>query len=214
MIYLFTGDDAINKIKAYESFLKGSVNTPLIHISKNNFNQMEIESLYSGSSLFESKSIIVFSNILDTKETSDFVLDRLSFFQESKNTFIFIEGKLLKPILSQFEKVKALINIFLLQKEQKEKFNNFLLADAFMAKDKIKLWLYYRQAVDLGVGLEELTGVLFWKVKDMILKKNFTKFKEDELTNIANKMSYLLPESRRKGRDAEIVFEKFLLEVL
>lgn len=214
MIYLFTGDDAINKIKDYESFLKGSVNTPLIHISKNNFNQMEIESLYSGSSLFESKSIIVFSNILDTKETSDFVLDRLSFFQESKNTFIFIEGKLLKPILSQFEKVKAVINIFLLQKEQKEKFNNFLLADAFMVKDKIKLWLYYRQAVDLGVGLEELTGVLFWKVKDMILKKNFTRYKEDELKNIANQMSYLLPESRREGRDAEIVFEKFLLEVL
>jgi hypothetical protein len=214
MIYLFTGDDATNKIKAYESFLKGLSTLPLISISKNNFFEMEIESLYSGSSLFDPQSVIVFSNILETKDSSDFILSRLSLFQESKNIFVFTEGKLLKPVLSEFEKSKAIINIFELRKEQKEKFNNFLLADAFSFKDKIKLWLYYRQAVDKGVGLEELIGVLFWKVKDMILKKNFSKYKEEELKKIANKISYLLPEARKKGREAEIVFEKFLLEII
>jgi len=214
MIYLFAGDDAKNKVKAYESFLKGQANLPLISISKNNFNEMEIESLYSGSSLFDSQSVVVFSNILDNQDIALFLLDRLDLLQASNNIFIFSEGKLLKPILNTFEKVKAKINIFLLNKEQKERFNNFLLADAFAAKDKIKLWLYYRQAVDLGVGLEELTGVLFWKVKDMILKKNFSKYTEKDLQEIANKISYLLPEARRKGRYAEIIFEKFLLEVL
>jgi len=214
MIYLFAGDDATNKIKAYESFLKGHANLPLISISKNNFNKMEIESLYSGSSLFDSKSVIVFSSILDNQDISLFLLDKLDLLQESNNVFIFSEGKLLKPVLNAFEKVKATINIFELRKEQKEKFNNFLLADAFALKDKIKLWLYYRQAVDLGVGLEELIGVLFWKVKDMILKKNFSKYKEEDLQEIANKISYLLPKARRNGKDAEIVFEKFLLEVL
>lgn len=214
MIYLFAGDDATNKIKAYESFLKGQVNLPLISISKNNFNKMEIESLYSGSSLFDSQSVVVFSNILDNQDISLFLIDKLDLLQESNNIFIFSESKLLKPVLNTFEKVKATINIFELRKEQKEKFNNFLLADAFALKDKIKLWLYYRQAVDLGVGLEELTGVLFWKVKDMMLKKNFSKYKEEELKNIANKIAYLLPEARKKGKDAEIVFEKFLLEVL
>jgi len=214
MIYLFTGDDATNKIKAYESFLKGYTTLPLISISKNNFNEMEIESLYSGSSLFDSQSVIVFSNILETKDISDFILGRLELLEVSNNIFIFNEGKLLKPILNEFEKVKAKINIFLLNKDQKEKFNNFLLADAFAVKDKIKLWLYYRQAVDLGVGLEELTGVLFWKVKDMILKKNFSKYTEEELKNIANKIAYLLPEARKKGRDAEIIFEKFIIEIL
>lgn len=214
MIYLFAGDDATNKIKAYESFLKGRANLPLISISKNNFNKMEIESLYSGSSLFDSQSVVVFSNILDNQDISLFLLDKLDLLQESNNIFIFSESKLLKPILNAFEKMKATVNIFELRKEQKEKFNNFLLADAFATKDKIKLWLYYRQAVDLGVGLEELTGVLFWKVKDMILKKNFSKYTEEELKNIVNKVAYLLPEARKKGRDAEIIFEKFLLEVL
>jgi hypothetical protein len=214
MIYLFTGDDATNKIKSYESFLKGQGSLPLISISKNNFNEMDTESLYSGASLFDSKSVIVFSNILDNQDISLFLLDKLDLLQESNNVFIFLEGKLLKPVLNQFEKVKATVNLFELRKDQKEKFNNFLLADAFAVKDKIKLWLYYRQAVDLGVGLEELTGVLFWKVKDTMLKKNFSKYTEEDLQEIANKISYLLPEARRKGKDAEIVFEKFLLEVL
>ncbi|MFA7285647.1 MAG: hypothetical protein WC011_02260 [Candidatus Paceibacterota bacterium] len=214
MIYLFAGDDAQNKIKQYEAFLKSFGTLPVISISKNNFNKMEIESLYSGSSLFDAQSVVVFLNILDNKDNATFILDNLDLFQASNNIFIFSEGKLLKPVLNEFEKVKATINIFELRKEQKEKFNNFLLADAFALKDKIKLWLYYRQAVDLGVGLEELTGVLFWKVKDMILKKNFSKYTEKDLQDIANKISYLLPEARRKGKDAEIVFERFLLEVL
>lgn len=214
MIYLFAGDDAQNKIKQYEAFLKSFGALPVISISKNNFNKMEIESLYSGSSLFDAQSVVVFLNILDNKDNATFILDNLDLFQASNNIFIFSEGKLLKPVLNEFEKAKATINIFELRKEQKEKFNNFLLADAFAVKDKIKLWLYYRQAVDLGVGLEELTGVLFWKVKDMILKKNFSKYTEKDLQDIANKISYLLPEARRKGKDAEIVFERFLLEVL
>ena len=97
-------------------------------------------------------------------------------------------------------------------KEKKEKFNNFLLANAFGARHKLNLWIYFRQAVDRGVMMEELTGVLFWKVKDMLLNKNFSKFKEAELKKIASKLSYLLPEARKKGLDAEMAFEQFLLE--
>lgn len=98
-------------------------------------------------------------------------------------------------------------------KEKKEKFNNFLLANAFGARDKRGLWIYYRQAVEKGVGLEELVGVLFWKIKDTILKKNFNKFTETELKNSAAKLAYLLPAARRDGRDAEVALEQFLLEV-
>ena len=125
---------------------------------------------------------------------------------------IFLEGKLSKPILDTFKKTKTEIKTFELPKEKKEKFNNFLLANAFGGRDKLNLWIYFREAMDVGVGMEELIGVLFWKIKDMILKKNFGKFKEPELKNFAAKLSYLLPEARKEGRDAESAFEKFLLE--
>jgi len=60
--------------------------------------------------------------------------------------------------------------------------------------------------------MEELIGVLFWKAKDMILKKDFRKFKEQELNNFVTKISFILPEARKNGLDAESVFEQFILD--
>ena len=223
MIYLFSGNDSNNKLKAYEKFIKSlstqagiPVDTETFSINRNNFDKMQIESLYSGSSLFSLKSIVIFSNIFAnevSEEMRDFILEKLELMGKSGNIFVFLEGKLNKPILDIFKKSRAEINIFELPKEKTEKFDNFLVANAFANKDKLNLWIYFRQAMDAGVGMEELIGVLFWKIKDMILKKNFGKFKESELKNFTAKLSYLLPEARKKGVDVESTFEKFLLEV-
>lgn len=214
MIYLFTGDDIINRNKAFEKSLKDFKDLPLVKINKNNFSFLEIESLYSDANLFDPKSVVVFSYLLEDKNINEFVLERLEFFENSKNVFIFIENKLLKSIIDEFKKQKANISIFELKKIQKEVFNNFLLANALGDRNKVNLWLYYRGAISKGVSLEELVGVLFWKVKDMILNKNFSKFKENELLFIAHNLSILLPKARKEGKEAEITFEKFLLEIL
>jgi hypothetical protein len=214
MIYLFSGDDAKNKIINYEKFIKSLPKSiELLAVSRNNFDRMQIESLYSGASLFFALSAVIFQGILEYEETRDFVLEKLNLMGESQNSFIFLEGKLNKPIIDAFKKARAEINVFELPKEKKEKFDNFLVANAFANKDKLHTWIYFRQAMDLGVGLEEITGVLFWKIKDMLLKKNFNKFKEEQLKNFAAKLSYLLPEARSEGRDAESALEQFLLEV-
>lgn len=213
MLYLFCGDDAKSKLVNYEKFIKSiPKGTETFFINRNNFDQNQIENLYSGSALFFTKCIVVFSDIFEREEHKDFVLKKLELMAQSENSFVFVEGKLNKPILDIFEKHKATINQFLLAKEKKEKFNNFLLANAFGDRNKLNLWINFRLAVDKGVGLEELTGVLFWKIKDMLLKKNFGKFKESELQNSASKLSYLLPEARKEGQDAEIALEQFLLE--
>ena len=118
-------------------------------------------------------------------------------------------------ILDVFKKINSKsidLNIFALPKIKLEKFDNFLLANAFGDKDRLKLWIYFRMAMDRGVMMEELSGVLFWKAKDMILKKNFNKLSEKELQKFTSKLAYLLPEARQKGIDAESVFEQFLLE--
>lgn len=213
MLHLFTGDDTKKKLLAYEKFIQAiPANTEKFFINRNEFNPVQLESFYSGQGLFSAKSAIIFSDILETAETRDFILKKLEFMQSSDNSFVFSERKLNKPILDAFKKAKAQANVFELPKEKKEKFNNFLLANAFGAKDKLNLWIYYRQAVDKGVGLEELVGVLFWKAKDMCTKNSFGKFSKAQVENFAQKLPYLLPEARKKGRDAEIAFEQFLLE--
>ena len=97
-------------------------------------------------------------------------------------------------------------------KEPKAKFNSFLLANDFGAKDKLNIWIHFRQAINKGVAMEELAGILFWKTKDMILKKDFRKFSEGELKGLSTRLSYLLPQARKEGKDAEAAFEQFLLE--
>lgn len=213
MIYLFAGDDAKTKRKTYEDFIDSlPKNADAFFIGKNDFNSIQIESFYSGNSLFANKSFVFFENIFEREENKDFILDRLDLIRNSNNDFIFLESKLDKKTIDAFKKARTELNIFELPKEKKEKFNSFLLADAFADRDKLKLWIYFRQAMDLDVAMEELIGILFWKAKDMILKNNFRKFKLEELQNFCNKISYLLPEARKKGLDDEAVFEQFLLE--
>ena len=215
MIYVFSGDDSLKKVSNYEKFVASiSKDAEVLNIGKNDFNAMQVESLYSGSGLFASKSVVIFINILEKESAREFVLNKMPEMQSSPNDFIFLEGKLLKSILDKFIKAGAKVNNFELTHAERERFNNFLLADAFYAKDKLNLWIYFRQAMDKGVGMEELVGVLFWKIKDMILKKNFRKWKVEELKEFGKKITTILPEARKKGIDDEAAFEKFLLEAL
>mgnify|MGYP001613069357 FL=1 len=213
MIYLFCGDDVKNKHFSYEKFMKSiPTGTETFFVGKNDFDPTQTENFYSGSGLFFRKCMVIFTNIFEKQETLDFILDKLDLISKSDNTFVFLEGKLNKPILDTFKKSKAQVNIFELPKEKKEKFNNFLLANAFGERNKLNLWIYFRRAIDNGAAMEELAGILFWKVKDMLLKNNFSKFSESELKNFASKLSYFLPEARKEGKDVESVFEQFLLD--
>ena len=213
MLYLFGGVDAKNKYKAYDKFV-GSYpkEVEIFPISKNNLDKTELESFYSSEGLFFKKCLVIFSDILEREEMRDFILEKLPLMKDSQNDFIFIESKLNKAVIDSFKKARAEINIFDIPKEKAEKFNNFLLANALGDRDKLHLWIYFRQAIEKGVGMEELIGVLFWKAKDMILKKDFKKFKQKELEDFSFKISYLLPEARKKGLDDEACFEQFLLE--
>ena len=213
MIYLFAGDDFEKKKKALDIFLRPAKNDiETIFIDKQDFDPMHLESLYSGESLFASETRIVLTGVLDKEESRNFILEHLPDMAISKNTFIFSDGKLKKPILDDFKKSRAEINIFEQTTTKKETFNNFLLANALGDRNKLQLWIYFRQAMGSGAMMEALLGILHWKLKDMILKKNFQKFTEAELQSIDRKMSYLLPEARRERKDDEAVFEKFLLE--
>ncbi|HBB54044.1 TPA: hypothetical protein DEQ22_01800 [Candidatus Nomurabacteria bacterium] len=213
MLYLFSGDNVKEKNLSYEKFIKSlPPGMETFSVNGNDFNPTQIESFYSGSSLFSPISAVLFRDVLEREEVRDFILDKLNPMSQSDNSFIFVEGKLNKSVLDAFKKARAEINVFELPKEKKEKFDNFLVANAFSQKDKLNLWIYFRQAVDKGVGMEELIGVLFWKIKDMILKGNFSKFSEEQLRDFAARLSYLLPQARKKGVDAESAFEKFLLE--
>lgn len=214
MIFLFYGDDTDRKHKGYAAFLKSiSPETEKFFFGKRVLDKNFFENFFSGQGLFFKKCAVIFSGVSEAGDFYQFVLKNISTLSSSPNLFVFLEGEMDKNDLDIFKESGAEINFFPLSKQKKEKYNNFLLADAFASRDRFHLWLFFRQAVDLGVSLEELTGVLFWKVKDMILKKNFSKVKEGELKKILVELPFLLLQSRKEGRDAEAVLERFLLKI-
>ena len=95
MIYLFCGDDSKNRHKGYEDFLKSiPVDVETFFIGKNDFDQMVVESFYSGSGLFFTKCMVIFTNIFEKEETLHFVLNKLNLMSEAKNDFVFLEAYL------------------------------------------------------------------------------------------------------------------------
>jgi len=214
MIYLFAGSDYLARHGAYEKFLKKlGKETELFSFNRENFDPRQLESLYSGAGLFFKKSATTLHQVLDNTEAAEFILARLFLLEKSQNIFIFLESKLPKAAIEAFKKVEAKINTF--DKEKQEiKFNNFILANALGRKDKLNLWIAFRQALAAGASLEELSGVLFWKAKDMLLKNNFGKWERSEIKDFTGKLAYLLPEARREGREAEAAFEEFILTAL
>src|SRR3989339_1800994 len=100
MLYLFSGDEFKRKILNYEKFIKSLPNqagiapAEIFFINRNDFNPTQVESFYSGSSLFSALSAVVFKNVLEYEETRDFVLEKLDLMDQSANTFVFLEGKL------------------------------------------------------------------------------------------------------------------------
>lgn len=213
MVYLFAGDYPEMKMKNYEAFVSDlPTGTEIFNIGKSDFDPMQVESLYSGAGLFFSKCAVIFSNVFENANAKDFLLSHLNSLQESGNDFIFLEGKLLKAELDTFREVRAEINYFELPKSKKEKYDNFLVANAFASGNKFMTWYHFRRAMDLGVGMEEIIGVLFWKIKDMLLRADFRRFPKEHLQKCASRVAYLLPEARKRGLDDEAVFEKFILE--
>lgn len=97
--------------------------------------------------------------------------DDLPQYSESQNIFIFSEVTITKPVRALFEKYNADIIEFTPEaKSTEKKFNIFSLTDAFAAKDKKNLWLLFQEARKKS-SPEEIHGVLFWQLKNLVLVK-------------------------------------------
>ena len=93
------------------------------------------------------------------------------------------------------------------------KINIFGIADAYARRDKINTWSLYQNAVQEGISPEEISGILFWKIKMMIL--DGTKFfKKEELYNISSSLVSIYHEAHRGETDFTIALEQFILSTL
>lgn len=218
MIYFIHGTD-IDKArsKAHDliaSLQKKKPDASFFKMDVEHFDEQIISEYTGGQGLFENKYIVLLDRIFSEKYTKELVLEKMKEIGESKNIFIILEGKLDKATIAKIEKKAEKTQEFVLEeKKVKEFYNAFALADAFAKRDKKNLWVLYRKAIDKGEAPEALHGMLFWKVKSMILASSFGTYKNNELFVILNNLVEVYHDSRRGKHELETGLERFMLSL-
>ena len=236
MIYLLYGTDTLKSREKSRALLNNifakKPNASYIRIDKENFDESEVEELIGGQGLFENKYIIVFDGLFSDKDIKEILLKNIKEISTSRNIFIFIEEKLNKIEIKKFEKYAEKIQE-LNETIIKKKFNIFTLTDALGRRDKKGFWVLYQKAKLNNVSDEEVHGILFWQIKNMLLSFDakdaeaaglndfvfrkslgFTKnYSYNELKKLLRELVFLYHDARKGIHKIDIALERFILGI-
>jgi len=194
----------------------------------------KLEELTQSQGLFENKQIVFMDRILENKDVREIVLEKMDAISESPNIFIFFDGKLTKEILKKLEKKAEKVTEYVLDTETpKEASNFFALADALGSRDKKKLWILYRDAIDHDAVPEEIHGILFWQAKSLALasktssaleaglnpfvygkaKRFLSNWRDGEIDVMLSNLVHMYHKAHRGEVDFKIELEKFTLDI-
>ena len=210
MIYIVAGND--NKKKS-EYINKICKNTNLIDIPEGQITKELILNYANGVSLFGEKNSIKVFNVLKS-DTLDISTEELESIKNSNNIFIFNEDKILAADEKKYKKFAEEIVKFEEKKTAKApQLNTFAIADAYGARDKVKAWILYREAIDQGTEPEPISGMLFWKIKNMLLTGSKV-FTSESLKHQSSELMSLYHLAHRGERDFTVGLEQFILTSL
>ncbi len=147
-----------------------------------NWGEGQFDELLVAQGLFEQKYTVVLDNLFEKKDVKEYVLDRLEGLKESDQIFLFLEGKVDAASLKKIEKHSEKTQEFEKKAEVKPSLNVFAITDGLLEKDKKRLWIDYLGLLDKGGVPEEIHGILFWQVKNMILASRATSTSETGLS--------------------------------
>lgn len=132
----------------------------------------QVSELAQARPLFGGSMHIEISDALAVKDGRAKFLPLMSALAASPNTFVFIEMKASKETIDAFKEAKAKIVHCEAKKIQAaSEFNSFALADAVAARDKKLSWVLYQKALLAGKSPEEISGLMFWQLKNLLLAK-------------------------------------------
>jgi hypothetical protein len=137
----------------------------------------------------------------------------LSSLKNSPNNLIFIEDKLPASDIKKYKKYAIIEDFSSPTTKTAPKVNVFGIADAFSRRDKIGTWVLYREAVGEGVPPEEISGIIFWKIKTMMLSGSKI-FSLSELKKRSSNLVSLYHKAHKGECDFTIGLEEFILSSL
>ena len=208
MIYILVGGDTKNK----SLFIKELTKTrESFFLRGDEVNKDQILSYGYNVNLFNKSPVVVLENALSG--AMSFSVEELNGIKKSETIFVFSEDKLLKVVSDKYKKYGEIKifedkNIIL-----KEKFNVFGITDSFAKRDKVGTWVLYNKSLEEGVEPEAIAGVLFWKIKSMILSSS-NVFTKNELKQQSSNIISLYHKAHKGEEEMTISLEQFILNSL
>lgn len=243
MLYVFQGTD-IGKGRDKAGALVTSLRTKrpdatFVPIDADNWSASLVEEHIGGQGLFSNKYIVFLDRVTENRIAKEELVDLVPAMKDSANIFIVLEAKVLVDLKKTFDKYaeKVLVcdekdtNKNSSKAKKTEEFNIFALADAVGARDPLKSWMIYRQAVDGGLEPENIIGTLFWQAKSMVLSRNSTNaveaglspfvfsksrryasnYSEGELSEFLKQLTVIYHDGHRGIKNIELAVERLLL---
>lgn len=240
MLYFLYGTDTHkSRGKLHELLTTLSKKRPeseVFKITTENWSEVQFEELLVSQGLFDQKYIVVLDNLFEKKDIKEFIIERIEQTKDDEHVFLLLEGKVDAATLKKIEKVAAKVQEFAkLETAQNNRgqLNIFSITDFLVRKDKKNLWVNYVDFLNRGAAAEEIHGVIFWQVKNLLLvskadsqkdtglspfvyksalsgARNFT---EGELEKMSSRLVNMTHRVRIGEGELEVMLEKWILEV-
>lgn len=191
-----------------------------------------LDTIASSQGLFGDVTLFVFDSVFDKKVEQEILLAHAQDLIASPNFFLILEPLLEKSVADGLKEIGVETEECAGKKvDTRPDFNIFSLGDAVGQRNKKELWVLYQEALGAGLSSEEISGTLFWAVKNIALMKNAkpgddcgmspfvakkargfaTKYSEEEIQNLSRSIVTLYHEAHRGGEPMEIALERFIL---
>ncbi len=225
MLYVYHGPDiekSLDKARTLANSLRTKrPDATYLEVDADKWSASIIQENVGGQGLFSSKYIIFLNRVAENADAKETLPDLIQIMNESTNIFILLEGKLNAELKKSVEKYAEKVvetgvtekNSFAKSSTGAGEFNIFALADAVASRNALKSWTVYRQAVDSGLEAENIIGVLFWKIKSMILAKNTKSYSEAELNSLLTNLITIYHDGHRGLVNAELGLEGLILSM-
>src|SRR3989344_461017 len=173
------------------------------------------------------KSRALLNNIFAKKPNASYIrIDKENFDESEVEELIGGQGLFENKYIIVFDGLFSDKNI-------KKKFNIFTLTDALGRRDKKGFWVLYQKAKLNNVSDEEVHGILFWQIKNMLLSFDakdaeaaglndfvfrkslgFTKnYSYNELKKLLRELVFLYHDARKGIHKIDIALERFILSI-
>lgn len=230
--------------KVFETLRAKKPDAAFFRIEDWNWDESKMDEWIGGQGLFASNYLIYVDRVCKNKEAKSYLVKNRKVLAESENFFLIFEDSIDKATADKIASVAWKTEGFFkkekenLTKEEKlakmgEKIDFFEYSDAFGSGDKKRLWVLYRQAVDLGVPAEEIHSIFWWQLKTMIIslqtktaaeaglkpfpyqkaKAYAERFGLDKLQKIASEFVRIYHEAHRGKVDLYNGLERLILEM-